>query len=114
MTKISRQAVEMYGKSGAERLAKRLAAMKMSNDAQLHKVYEQELRLAIQSEINPVAQVVAQTAKAASLRLNELIQSDNEEIATRNVHFSLNHALGTPVQKTISIQKRYNIDVLAD
>lgn len=42
-------------------------------------------------------------------RLGELVASPDEKIATKNVHYAIDRISGKPVQKSIALQARYNI-----
>lgn len=54
-------------------------------------------------------------AKSATKRVEEMIQSDNEQIATTNAWKVIEHNIGTPVKRNINLTAKANLeDVLFD
>lgn len=54
-------------------------------------------------------------SKSATKRIEEMIQSDNEQIATTNAWKVIEHNIGTPVKRNINLTAKANLeDVLFD
>lgn len=81
---------------------------------QVVQIYTEAIRDVAQSAAKQVVDKLNKAALKAIKRVDEMIESPNEDIATRNAHFAINHVLGTPVNKSISRVERVNVDVLAD
>lgn len=50
----------------------------------------------------------------ATDRLKELIDSDNEQIATKNVHYVIDHIRGKAINRSITATKTINIEQVVD
>lgn len=55
-----------------------------------------------------------QSAITAANRLEELVNSENEKIATQNVHYVLDHVRGKAVQRSVTAHAKVNIQDLLD
>jgi hypothetical protein len=55
-----------------------------------------------------------QIAVGAVNRLEELVNSDDESIATRNVKYAIDHIRGQPTKKSISLKLKANIQNVLD
>lgn len=77
------------------------------------------VKIALKKEKDAVKEYVAKEMskmlQPSMQRIAEMIESKDEDVATKNSHFVINHAIGTPTSKTIS-QSNVNvhIDFLAE
>lgn len=55
-----------------------------------------------------------QIAEESIQVLGELIHSDDEAIATRNVHYAIDHVKGKAVQKSVTLTGKLNIQSVLD
>lgn len=55
-----------------------------------------------------------QSAITAANRLEELVNSENEKIATQNVHYVLDHVRGKAIQRSVTAHAKVNIQDLLD
>lgn len=55
-----------------------------------------------------------QSAITAANRLEELVNSENEKIATQNVHYVLDHVRGKAIQRAVTAHAKVNIQDLLD
>ena len=55
-----------------------------------------------------------QSAITAANRLEELVSSENEKIATQNVHYVLDHVRGKAIQRSVTAHAKVNIQDLLD
>lgn len=55
-----------------------------------------------------------QSAITAANRLDELVNSENEKIATQNVHYVLDHVRGKAIQRSVTAHAKVNIQDLLD
>ena len=55
-----------------------------------------------------------QSAITAANRLEQLVNSENEKIATQNVHYVLDHVRGKAVQRSVTAHAKVNIQDLLD
>lgn len=55
-----------------------------------------------------------QSAITAANRLEELVNSENEKIATQNVHYVLDHVRGKAIQRSVTAHTKVNIQDLLD
>lgn len=55
-----------------------------------------------------------QSAITAANRLEQLVNSENEKIATQNVHYVLDHVRGKAIQRSVTAHAKVNIQDLLD
>lgn len=55
-----------------------------------------------------------QSAITAANRLEELVNSENEKIATQNVHYVLDHVRGKAIQRSVTAHAKVNIQDILD
>ena len=55
-----------------------------------------------------------QSAITAANRLEKLVNSENEKIATQNVHYVLDHVRGKAIQRSVTAHAKVNIQDLLD
>lgn len=55
-----------------------------------------------------------QSAITAANRLEELVNSEDEKIATQNVHYVLDHVRGKAIQRSVTAHAKVNIQDLLD
>lgn len=55
-----------------------------------------------------------QSAITAANRLEELVNSEDEKIATQNVHYVLDHVRGKAIQRSVTAHAKVNIQDILD
>ena len=78
--------------------------------SEVQKVIEEKAR----ADALDIVEHLHGTAPKALRRINELVQSRDEQIATKNAHFVVEQIVGKAKQRTESLNVNVNIDVLAD
>lgn len=104
-------------KSKAE-LLKKAGYIPEQNGGLITREWMKAIKIATEKQATTAVELVRakmeQVALQAIERLPELVSSDNEQVATVNTHFAINHTIGKPVQRTENKTLQVNIDILAD
>lgn len=61
-----------------------------------------------------ITEFLGATVPMALQRVSEMVQSDDEAIATKNSHYVIDHLIGKAVQRSHNTNTNINIDVIAD
>lgn len=67
-----------------------------------------------QSALEYIDASMQQIGVTAIERVNDLVQSGDESIATRNSHFILDHIKGKAVQKSVNLTAKINVQSVLD
>lgn len=78
------------------------------------KIYQEELRRAIRIHAEEVVDSLQGMGTKALDRINYLIDSPDQQVATKNAHYVIDHLIGKATQKSISTVRHVSIDVIAD
>lgn len=68
----------------------------------------------VQSTVDYIDKQLQQIGIAAVDRLGELVNSSNESVATKNVHYSIDHIRGQATKKSITLTGKLNIQNVLD
>ncbi len=77
-------------------------------------ILKEEIRIAARNRAQEIVEGLEEASMDALKRVTDLIKSSDQNVATKNAHFVINHVIGMPTQKSISTVRVQNIDVLAD
>lgn len=65
------------------------------------------------AEVNPyIENRLIELAKPSLDRLGDLIESDNDQVATKNVHYVIDHLRGKAINRSISETRTVNIETI--
>lgn len=77
-------------------------------------IFRSEVKKLAKSKAQEVMNLIEEKSVHAAERVFRLVDSSDEQVATKNAHYILDHMLGKATQKSVSQVTRINIDVLAD
>lgn len=116
--KLTPQQVEVFTDARAANLSPAKAMIAAQPELVLKKNYAnvKARRLMKQPDVKEkIDKKLQKMAIKATKRIDKLIQSDNEAIATQNVWKVIEHNIGTPIKRGINMNVQANIeDVLFD
>lgn len=116
--KLTSQQLERFTDARAAKLSPAKAMIAAQPELALNKNYAnvKARRLMVKPDIKEkIDKKLQHMAIKATKRIDTLIQSDNEAIATTNAWKVIEHNIGTPVKRNINLTAKANLeDVLFD
>ena len=107
MTKVSK-----------ETLLRAIGSDQMEDFKPHREVYMTEVQTEIlaraRMDARDISEFLGASVPFALKRVHEMVQSEDEGIATKNAHYMIDHLIGKAVQRSHNTNTNINIDVIAD